>query len=164
MTKVVYNACYGGFSLSDEAKRAYLNRKGIAFTEKPGKYGGNDFYVNGEFWYERFDGNRTDPDLIAVVEQLGDKANGEFARLVIEDVRENTRYRIQEYDGNEHRMEHGMTKRYGARWRWNYEAARRRVVESGKAPGVVMSVRDRHKPILTVTEGRVLEFRPKADA
>ena len=44
---------------------------------------------------------RTDPALVQVVEELGEKANGRFAHLVIRELPEGTRYRIDEYDGNE---------------------------------------------------------------
>ena len=33
MTKIVYNDCYGGFSLSDEGFEAYLTRKGVDFVK-----------------------------------------------------------------------------------------------------------------------------------
>jgi len=45
--------------------------------------------------------NRSDPALIQVIEELGDKANGECAKLRIEDVPKGTLWRIDEYDGNE---------------------------------------------------------------
>jgi len=44
---------------------------------------------------------RTDPALVQVVEELGEKASGRFAHLVIHELPEGTRYRIEEYDGNE---------------------------------------------------------------
>jgi hypothetical protein len=39
--------------------------------------------------------------LVQVVEQLGDKANGSYAKLFITDVPSGTKYRIDEYDGLE---------------------------------------------------------------
>ena len=37
MTKIVYNACYGGFGLSEEACNLYLAKKGLkAYPEKDG--------------------------------------------------------------------------------------------------------------------------------
>lgn len=44
---------------------------------------------------------RHDPVLIQVIEELGDKANGRYAKLKIEDVESGTLYRIDEYDGME---------------------------------------------------------------
>jgi len=47
---------------------------------------------------------RSDPDLIAIVEQLGSAANGPHAKLEIAEVEEGERYRIDEYDGYENVM------------------------------------------------------------
>ena len=102
MTKVVINSCYGGFGLSDEATRALLRRRGIQWTEKPSRFGsmGPEFYIDGEFYTSR-DTPRTDPDLIAVVEEMGDAANGRCASLEIVDLEPGTHYFIDEYDGYE---------------------------------------------------------------
>lgn len=45
---------------------------------------------------------RTDADLIAVVEELGEKANGACASLRVVEVPDGIRWEIEEYDGNEH--------------------------------------------------------------
>lgn len=101
MTKIVYNACYGGFSLSDEAIRMYLDLKGYKYTEEKDRWGTN-FDVEGmEGFYHRNDIDRADPVLAQVVETLGDKANGSCAKLRIEDLPKGTLYRITEYDGYE---------------------------------------------------------------
>ena len=39
MAKIVYNACYGGFSLSDEAIMRYAEIKGITLYSSKSKYG-----------------------------------------------------------------------------------------------------------------------------
>ena len=44
---------------------------------------------------------RHDPILIQVVEELGDKANGQCAKIKLEEVAAGTLYRIDEYDGKE---------------------------------------------------------------
>ena len=44
---------------------------------------------------------RTDPHLIQVIEELGDAASDEHSVLQIRDVPAGTKYRIDEYDGNE---------------------------------------------------------------
>jgi hypothetical protein len=46
--------------------------------------------------------DRSDPDLIAVVEELGNKANGKCANLKIVEIPDGVDYEIAEYDGNEH--------------------------------------------------------------
>lgn len=110
MAKIVFNACYGGFSLSREA--VLLARE---LTGNP-KWGGatikGDLYENGEvceydFGYIDSCGGgdaipRHDPILVQVVELLGyEKASGNCAKLCIEEVPDGTGYRIEEYDGNE---------------------------------------------------------------
>ena len=101
-TKVIINACYGGFSLDDEAKREYLRRTGQTWTEEDSGYRivGPNFYVEGKLWTERTL-PRTDPALIALVEEWGDRANGMCANLKVETVPEGSLYRIDEYDGFE---------------------------------------------------------------
>lgn len=129
-TKIAYNACYGGFGLSHVAIMRYAELKGLtlyAFAPVKDKQGQ---YVRPEK-YRRIDdteaeatsvvhyctspvfsegnyfdpytlkNNRTDPDLIKVVEDLGDKANGEFAKIRLFEVSPGTQYRIDEYDGFE---------------------------------------------------------------
>lgn len=73
MVKVAINTCYGGFSLSEEAQRLY----------------GGDADC------------RSDPALIRVVEELGDRAAGDYSRLKIVDVPDDVDWVIQEYDGIE---------------------------------------------------------------
>lgn len=100
MAEIVYNACYGGFSLSDEAVRMYLDLKGYKYTEDF-SYFVTPFKVEGwEDFYDR-DIDRADPILVEVVKKLGDKANGSCAKLRIEDLPKGTLYRITEYDGYE---------------------------------------------------------------
>jgi hypothetical protein len=100
VTKIVYNACYGGFGLSDEAVEMYLDLKGFKYTKTPDIWGAN-FVVEGweDFYYS--DIERDDPTLVQVVETLGEKANGMCANLSIEDLPKGTLYRITEYDGYE---------------------------------------------------------------
>lgn len=79
--KVVYNACYGGFGLSEAAKTMLEEIKG---TEIKG-----------------YKLERHDTDLVHVVETLGDKANGGFAKLRIEEIPDGADYEITENDGHE---------------------------------------------------------------
>lgn len=79
--KIVINACYGGFGLSDIAKQMLAQRKGEEGVE----------------WFIP----RHDPDLIAVVEELGvADASGKHAQLEIVEIVGN-KYIIEEYDGSE---------------------------------------------------------------
>jgi len=130
MTKVVYNACYGGFNLSREACERYWEIKGQqVWIEQDEEFKSLDMFTvwlvppegrikqpgnwhslpleeriafnqqySKQTWYER-DVARHDPILVQVVEELGDKANGSYAKLAIAEV--SGPYRIDEYDGRE---------------------------------------------------------------
>ena len=109
MHKVVFNNCYGGFSISlkavdwlehnskDEALLEHIKNckedseySTSAFKEQLLCYSVSDFFAD----------KRHHKDLVAVVETLGDEANGSCAALGI--CRINGRqYRIDEYDGAE---------------------------------------------------------------
>ena len=80
--KIVINACHGGFDLSDEALDLYneLSGKSLRYC---------------------WDIERDDPFLVKVVETLGKKANGRFARLKVVDIPEDVDWQIEEYDGLE---------------------------------------------------------------
>lgn len=45
---------------------------------------------------------RDDPALVRVVEELGAKANGEYAELRIVEIPDDVEWQIEEYDGSEH--------------------------------------------------------------
>lgn len=91
---VVINGCYGGFGLSQEALRL-LRERGVEIEEEQEE---NKYYNKGHLYDPRLP--RHDPRLIAVVEELGERADGEYAALYIETIPGN-RYRIEEYDGSE---------------------------------------------------------------
>ena len=91
--KVVINRCFGGFGLSDAAVEAYFARKGKA--------------VDPDFRHR--DVPRDDPDLVAVVEELGKKAYGDYAELKVVEVPDGTDWFIDEYDGLEHVAEQHQT-------------------------------------------------------
>ena len=110
--KVVYNACFGGFSLSDAAVRRYAEIKGLTVYCEKSRYDTMTYYTvppeerchepTPEQWakwsmerrqvfneacktetlYDR-DIPRDDPALIQVVEELGRAASGKFANLQI---------------------------------------------------------------------------------
>lgn len=104
MRKIVFNGCFGGFSLSAEAVK--LARK---LSNDP-KWGDcvleGEKYSNGSIcepimnsYHPEVD--RHDPILVQVVETLGKNANGECANLMIDTINDHEKYRIHEYDGNE---------------------------------------------------------------
>ena len=86
MTKIVYNACFGGYGLSEAAILRYAEITGANWPR-------------GRF--SVYDIERTDPALVQVVEELGEAANGRSAALRIAEVPAGTLYRIDEYDGVE---------------------------------------------------------------
>ena len=128
MVRVVYNSCYGGFSLSQEACKRYWELRGKeVWIEQDKQFKSPDMFivwlvppeerVQGDWktmtqneriaynrkhdeqtWNDR-DVDRHDPILVQVVEELGDKANGSYAKLAIGEV--SGPYGIDEYDGFE---------------------------------------------------------------
>ena len=88
-TKVVYNACYGGFGLSDEA---LTRMKELGYT------GDASVCYNNKYVY-LYGCARHDPILVQVVEELGKKANSPASDLCIAEV--SGPYRIEEHDGSE---------------------------------------------------------------
>ena len=120
MRKIAINRCFGGFGLSDEAFEKLLTRKGIAFEKvvnpekssllgtsyfNAGHAGEDDQYLAQ---YELFE-NRADPDLIAVIEEMGDAANGWAAEITIVEVPADAQWHVAEYDGLEHVAENHRT-------------------------------------------------------
>ena len=59
----------------------------------------NAAYSDTVFYYR--DLARDDPDLVAVVEELGNRANGFHAELKVVDIPDNVNWYIEEYDGRE---------------------------------------------------------------
>lgn len=127
--KVAYNNCYGGFGLSPLALTEFAKKKGLTlhwyksegfqpttytrigvppndslrvacFTQDIGDSATE--YPEGSYYYPDFYGDaRTDPDLIAVIETLGEAANGICAKLAIKEIPDDAEFEITEYDGNE---------------------------------------------------------------
>ena len=102
MSKIAYNACYGGFSLS---RKAVLLARELSGNPKWGgpciKGDEADGWVVPEDFGHIENVPRHDPNLIAVIEKLGKDASGFCARLVIKEVPSGTPYRIDVYDGRE---------------------------------------------------------------
>ena len=127
--KVILNKCYGGFGISKAGYELYAKKKGIdIFAYETDFVNGKSVYkktCKGDMLFityltkdygdcieessvdfAKFDlyldsGHREDPILIEVVEELGDSANGSFAKLVIVDIPDGMKYEIDDYDGVE---------------------------------------------------------------
>jgi hypothetical protein len=84
MTKIVINACHGGFGLSTEAESKYRELAGVS---------------DPNFLSRNIP--RDDEHLIAVVELMESAADGEYAELKIVDVPDDVNWYIEEYDGKE---------------------------------------------------------------
>ena len=84
--RVVINTCHGGFGLSDTAWQAYCEIAGWDHSD--------------ENLHDRMIA-RDDPYLVKVVEELGLRANGDFAELKIVDIPADVDWQIAEYDGSE---------------------------------------------------------------
>jgi len=124
--KVVINDRHGGFSLSQEATRAYLKRKGKDCFFYGDEGAGKEHHyprateehsffwhcvtkdlgdrptteeMNGEHYFCDRNIKRTDADLIIVVEKLGEAANGSCAKLKVIEIPDDIEWEIDEYDG-----------------------------------------------------------------
>ena len=136
--KIVINACFGGFSLSYKAVMHYAELAGMSLYPfvnlrdsdgrlqldkyRPYQDGDDAFlvhyskeplnddgtYIEGAYFSERYIA-RDDPLLIKTIEDLGDEANGAFAKLKIIEIPNNVEWVIQEYDGAEHVAEKHRT-------------------------------------------------------
>lgn len=100
MNKVVFNNCFGGFSLSVKAVEWLAENGHGKIKEKAQEYKKtSDRWARFGCHLSGLD--RHDPDLVRCVETLGNlKSSGGLAHLEIAEIKGN-RYRIAEYDGAE---------------------------------------------------------------
>lgn len=104
--RIVINTCHGGFSLSFEAKKLYLELAGIEYTldqqldrDRQTRLG-HRIMVNNNEWNSRSI-DRDDPILVSVIHRLGSKADGNHANLKVVEIPPDIEWDIAEYDGNE---------------------------------------------------------------
>jgi hypothetical protein len=118
--KIVLNSCYGGFGLSEEAMREYAKLTGMKVVRSTPHFKGDKGYfmltsnhklpdvITDAQWNKNTvlssrDIDRTDPNLVKVVETLGSKrASDSLAKLTITEIPDDVNYTIEEYDGIEH--------------------------------------------------------------
>lgn len=86
--KIVKNVCFGGFSLSQSAmlRLSEITGKSIERCLR-------DYYYGDEA--------RSAPELVQVVEELGEAANGPIADLLVVEVPDDVDWYIASYDGVE---------------------------------------------------------------
>lgn len=84
LQRIVINDCYGGFSLSDRARREYCRMAGIELSE----------FLDSEV-------ARDDPYLVKIVKDLGMGANGSCANLKVVEIPGDVDWQIEEHVGAE---------------------------------------------------------------
>lgn len=127
--KVVINKCYGGFGLSIEAlykcvqensplvKKYKYGEKNITedwdgFIKKYLKEDYNGYLSNGHYYlyhpidetlytFDKHEWKRNEPELVALVEEMGEAANGTYAKLKVVEIPDDVEYTIHDYDGME---------------------------------------------------------------
>jgi len=100
--KVIVNECYGGYGISIEAGKLWLERKGIKYDIYDDRYT-LIVYIDGESHNINHYISRTDETLIEIFEEKGSEfVSGIHAELVLEEIPDGCKYDIREYDGMEY--------------------------------------------------------------
>ncbi len=96
--KIAINKKHGGFTLSDEAMYLLAEKMNVKI-EKRGEFfvAVSDELAPTPFHEGDFD--RSNPRLISVIEELGDRANTEWSKLAIVEIPDDVDWYIDEYDG-----------------------------------------------------------------
>jgi hypothetical protein len=104
--KVVINACFGGFGLS---RAAFLRLREMGNESAKQEADIGEMWSDGSGLRKAFGRDsflrkipRADPQLIQVVQEMGEAVNGGCAQLKIVEVPDGVEWEIDEYDGNEH--------------------------------------------------------------
>jgi len=109
MMKVAINNQHGGFGISDLAFERLLDLKGVLWQRgkrcdllgcmyyQAGHLGDDKYYISPYNYHIR-----TDPDLIKIIEDLGEASWGRYSEIVILEIPDDIEWYIEEYDGLEH--------------------------------------------------------------
>ena len=89
--KVVINTCYGGFDLSEKAMLE-LERRGAVKLSRTD----SGLYIEDET-----DEFRSHPELVKIVEEMGEDSFGNYTMLEIVEVPDDVKWHIDSYDGME---------------------------------------------------------------
>lgn len=127
--KLVINKCYGGFNLSWAAIKRHAELKGRSVQRFAWELKGDDFVerpmaddepevifetyrLSGMSDTEHFSPRgiaRDDPDLVRVVEELGEAADSRLSALKVVEIPDGVEWDVEEYDGMEHIAERHRT-------------------------------------------------------
>jgi hypothetical protein len=116
--KVVINRCFGGFGLSHEAVMKYAAISGLEIIAVESTLAPTlipyHYYigsVNDENYWSEYSIDRSDPNLVKIVEQMGASASSRMADLSVVEIPDDVQWHISEYDGIEHVAENHRTWR-----------------------------------------------------
>lgn len=112
MTDIVINGDFGGFGLSHEAIVRLFELKNWKLVKQDRDSGVTFYYkesIDSHNLFYEYTLSRDDLDLVQVVKELGEKANGRYSSLKIVTIPNNVKWRINEYDGREHVAEDHRT-------------------------------------------------------
>ncbi len=82
----------------DEYKKLLAEERRLFDEKNPDFHG---YRSNNYYWSVDCNVKRNDPILAAIVEELGDAANGEHAKLNVVEIPDDVEYKIDDYDGRE---------------------------------------------------------------
>ena len=106
--KVVINTCYGGFGLSQEALKE-LQRIATPDSAFIIKLDENQLLYADKNKEAGYYSIRQDPQVVEVVEKLGNRANGKHAKLKVVEIPNGVDYVIDDDDGVERVTEYHRT-------------------------------------------------------
>jgi hypothetical protein len=89
--KVVINTVHGGFGLSDKAMLELERRSTVKLLRTD-----SGIYIENED-----DELRSNPELVKIVEEMGEDSFGDYAQLEIIEVPDDVKWHIESYDGSE---------------------------------------------------------------
>jgi hypothetical protein len=100
--KVLVNECYGGYGISTEAGKLWLERKAIPYEIYEDGFH-LIVFINGKKEYMRNYISRTDETLIEIFEDKGSKfVSGDLSEVALIEIPDGCEYDIHEYDGTEY--------------------------------------------------------------
>jgi len=112
MTDIIINEDYGGFGLSDEAIEMLFKLKVWHMVKEDRDSGITIYYrdsIDESNYFDEYELERDDKELVEVVKELGERANSKYSTLKIISIPDDVKWHIGEYDGREHVAEDHRT-------------------------------------------------------